>query len=57
MAVEQRTKRLVGTTILVVEVEYYLAADLSRALETPARMPLGQWGPCTKGSDRRCWRV
>jgi hypothetical protein len=57
MAVEQRTKRLVGTTILVVEVEYYLAADLSRALETPARMSLGQWGPCTKGSDRRCWRV
>ena len=48
MAVEQRTKRLVGTRILVVEVEYYLAADLSRPLEDAGADAVGPWGPCTK---------
>ena len=44
MAVEQRTKRLVGTRILVVEVEYYLAADLSRALEDAGADVVGPVG-------------
>ena len=32
MVTEERTKSLFGTKVLVVEDEYYLAADLSRAL-------------------------
>ena len=44
MANQQRSKRLNGTRILVVEDEYYLAADLSRALEEEGASVIGPVG-------------
>jgi CheY-like chemotaxis protein len=44
MVEEQRSKRLIGTRILVVEDEYYLAADLSRALEDEGAVVIGPVG-------------
>lgn len=41
---QQRAKRLMGARILVVEDEYYLAADLSRALEDEGAVVVGPVG-------------
>ena len=41
---QQRAKRLMGARILVVEDEYYLAADLSRALEDEGAIVIGPIG-------------
>lgn len=44
MVVEQRAKVLNGTRVLVVEDEYYLAADLSRALADAGAKVVGPVG-------------
>jgi len=44
MVIEQRTKPLLGARILVVEDEYYLAADLSRALSDAGAEVVGPIG-------------
>ena len=44
MVVDQRTKPLLGARILVVEDEYYLAADLSRALSDAGAEVIGPIG-------------
>ena len=44
MVTEERTKSLFGTKVLVVEDEYYLAADLSRALADAGAEVVGPVG-------------
>jgi hypothetical protein len=44
MVIEQRTKPLLGARILVVEDEYYLAADLSGALSDAGAEVVGPIG-------------
>jgi len=44
MVIEQRAKPLLGARILVVEDEYYLAADLSRALSDAGAEVIGPIG-------------
>jgi DNA-binding response OmpR family regulator len=44
MVVDQHTKPLLGARILVVEDEYYLAADLSRALSDAGAEVVGPIG-------------
>ena len=51
MVDQQRTKRLNGTRILVVEDEYYLAADLSRALEDEGALVIGPVGNLSEAQE------
>ncbi len=44
MVTEERTKSLFGTRVLVIEDEYYLAADLSRALADAGAEVIGPVG-------------
>ena len=51
MADEQRTTPLNGTKVLVVEDEYYLAADLSRALTDAGAEVVGPVGTLAEAQD------
>ena len=49
---QQRTKPLLGAKILVVEDEYYLAADLSRALSDAGAEVIGPVGSLPEAQAR-----
>jgi len=52
MVIEQRTRPLNGYKILVVEDEYYLAADLARALSDAGAEVVGPLGTLEEASAR-----
>ena len=52
MVTVERTKSLFGTKVLVVEDEYYLAADLSRALADAGAEVVGPVGTLAEAQAR-----
>ena len=52
MAVDERTKSLDGTRVLIVEDEYFLADDLSRSLVQAGAKVVGPIGTLAEAQDR-----